>query len=344
MCTGIRLKAQNGSIVYGRSMEWGAFDLNSNVCVIPKDYAFKGTTPEGTNGKEWKSEYGVLALDFLGTDWLADGLNEAGLAVGMFYHPDFADYPEYNAAMASNTIAAMDIAGFLLTQFASIGEVKNALAGLQVAGVTQELLGTPDPAHWMVTDKTGASITIEYIDGKVSIFDNPLGVITNAPTYDWHMTNLRNYVNLSPVALPTRKVEDIDFAPLGAGSGMIGLPGDNTPPSRFVRAVAMTQTTRPMPNSDEAVYEALRILDNFNLPLGGAEGSDHEGNTANMRSSTIWTTVWNMEKQDLYFHTQHNRRVRLVSLKEMNFEGNEIKRITLDREKSQDIEDLSGQF
>ena len=90
----------------------------------------------------------------------------------------------------------------------------------------------------MVTEPSGQAIVIEFAKEEVQIFDATLGCITNSPTYDWHLTNLRNYVNLSPVALPSRKIEDLDFSPIGAGSGMIGLPGDFTPPSRFVRAVA----------------------------------------------------------------------------------------------------------
>ncbi len=325
-------------------MEWGAFDLNSNVTTIPKGKAFQGTTPEGTNGKKWTTKYNVVALDFLSTDWLADGINETGLAVGMFYHPGFAEYPAYDPARASDTIAAVDFLGYVLTQCATLQEVIESLDNLQVISVGEEVLGTPDPAHWMITEASGDSIVIEYAERRLRVFENPLGVITNAPTYDWHMTNLRNYINLSPVALPSRHVKDLDFAPLGAGSGMIGLPGDNTPPSRFVRAVAMTQTTRDMPNSQEAMYEALRILDNFNLPLGGAEGSDQAGDHSNMRSSTIWTTVWNLETKELYYHTQHNRRVRMVSLNNLDFTGSEIRRVTLDRKKQQDVEDMSAFF
>ena len=340
-CTGIRLNAADGATVYGRTMEWGAFDLNSQVAIIPRGHAFTGVTPDGDNGKKWAAKYGTVALDFLGYDWFADGLNEAGLAVGMFYHPGFAQYPDYDPAQAGNTIAAVDLVGYLLTQFATIDEVMAGMEGVQIVGVTAATIGTPDPAHWMVTEASGRAIVIEYDDGEVRFFDNPLGVITNAPNYDWHMVNLRNYVNLSAVALPSRRINDLDFGPLGAGSGMIGLPGDNTPPSRFVRAVAMTQTTRPMPNASEAVYESLRILDNFNLPLGAAEGSDQEGDTSDLRSSTIWTTVWDLSNEVLYFHTQHNRRVRMVSLQGMDFATPGIRRIPLDREKLQDIEDLT---
>ncbi len=340
-CTGIRLIAADGSTVYGRTMEWGAFDLNSRVAIVPRGHAFAGLTPEGSRGRRWSAKHGVVALDMMEHDWFADGLNEAGLAVGLFYHPGFAEYPAYDPTAAEKTIGAVDLVGYLLTQFATIDEVKAGMADLKVVGVTEALNGTPDPAHWMVTERSGRSVVIEFVGGAVRFFDNPLGVITNSPSYDWHMTNLRTYLNLSAVALPTRRIEEMDFAPLGAGSGMIGLPGDNTPPSRFVRAVAWTQTARPTSDSDETVYEVLRILDNFNLPLGGAEGAEVSGDTQGMRSSTIWTTAWDLDQAVLYFHTQHNRRLRKVSLDRLEFSGEGISRIPLDREKTQDVEDLT---
>jgi choloylglycine hydrolase len=134
----------------------------------------------------------------------------------------------------------------------------------------------------------------------------------------------------------------MDFAPLGGGSGMIGLPGDFTPPSRFVRSVAWSQTARPVESSAEAIYELFRILDNFNVPLGAAEGSDGgETNLKGMRSSTIWTTAWDLSEKVLYFHTQHNRRVRQVTLNNIDFTAKKIEHIVLDDEKEQDVRDIT---
>ena len=341
-CTGIRLIAEDGSTVYGRSMEWGTFDLHSRVAIIPSGYSFRGLTPDGYNGKEWKANYGVVGLDMLEKDVLADVMNDKGLSVGLFYHPGFAEYMEYDRDQAGNTITAVDVVSYILTQFASIDEVKQGMQEVRLVAVVEEALGIPVHAHWMVTEASGKSIVIEYLNGQLRIFDNPLGVITNAPAYDWHMTNLRNYLNLSAVALPTKDIESMDFAPIGAGSGMIGLPGDFTPPSRFVRAVAWTQTARPIPNSGEAIYEIFRILDNFNLPLGAAEGSDSEGvDLTGMRSSTIWTTAWDLSGKTLYFHTQHNRRVRRVDVNRIDFSGTKIRHIQLDENKEQDTKDLT---
>ncbi|WP_170325952.1 linear amide C-N hydrolase [Ruegeria arenilitoris] len=341
-CTGIQLNAQDGSSVYGRTMEWGAFDLHSRVAIIPRNFEFTGKTPEGQNGKVWRTKYGVVALDMLGQDYLADGMNEAGLAGGLFYHPGFADYAEYDPDAAADTITAVDVLGYALTQFSSLEELREGLQNVRVVPVVEEAIGIPVAAHWIFNDRQGNSMVVEAHEGELRFFDAPLGVITNAPNYDWHTTNLRNYLNLSAVALPDKRLENTDFTPLGAGSGMIGLPGDHTPPSRFIRAVAWSQTARPTSNSDETVYELFRILDNFNLPLGSAEGSDlPTDEIEQMRSATIWTTVWDQQNMTLYFHTQHNRRVRMLGLEGLDFSSDTIRHLPLDLSKSQDVEDLA---
>lgn len=342
-CTGIRLRATDKGVVYGRTMEWGKFDLHSRVAIIPRGYSFTGLTPDGENGKRWKAKYGVVGLDMIGKDYIADGMNEKGLAVGLFYHRGFASYPSYEKDKADNSITALDVTNFILTQFATLDEVRQGMSKVRVVPVVEEAIGIPVYAHWMVTSPEGESIVIEFINGEMKIFENPLGVVTNAPTFDWHMTNLRNYLNLSAVALPDKKIDDLNFAPLGGGSGMIGLPGDFTPPSRFVRAVAWTQTARPTGTSAETVYEVFRILDNFNLPLRAAESSDGPISTEGMRSSTIWTTAWDLSERILYYHTQHNRRVRALDLKELNFSklGNDILHLSLDNNKKQDFKDIT---
>ena len=342
-CTGIRLIATDNGVVYGRTMEWGKFDLQSRVTIIPRGYSFTGLTPDGENGKKWNAKYGVVGLDMLGQNYIADGMNEKGLAAGLFYHVGFACYPSYEKDKANITITALNVTSYILSLFSSIEEVREGMTKVRVVPVVQEEIGIPVYAHWMVTDSEGNSIVIEFANGEMKIFDNPLGVITNGPTYDWHMTNLRNYINLSAAAYPDKKIDGLDFAPMGAGSGMLGLPGDNTPPSRFVRAVAWTGTARPTPTSNETMYEVFRILDNFNLPLGAAEGSDNSSNLKGMRSSTIWTTAWDLSEHVLYYHTQNNRRMRALYLDEIDFTniGNDLLHLPLDTVKEQDVEDIT---
>lgn len=268
-------------------------------------------------------------------------MNETGLAIGLFYHPDFAEYQVYDANERDASIGPLDVGNYVLSQFATVSEVRKGMAEINVVPVVEPALGFTPPVHFIVTDASGAAIVMEFLEGELTILDAPLGVLTNAPTYDWHMTNLRNYVNLSPVAIPTKAIDELEFSPLGAGTGMIGLPGDFTPPSRFVRAVAYSATARPTKTGDETIYELFRILDNFNVPLGAAEGSDVGEGSEGMRSSTIWTTAMDTRNLKFYYHTQHNRRVRMVDLNIIDFSSfNDPVFLPLDREKRQDIESL----
>ncbi len=340
-CTGITLKAQDGAVIYGRTMEWGSFDLQSRVVIVPRGSQITGQTPDQKPGKTWSTTYGVVGLDAVGKDIIADGINEKGLTVGEFYHPGTAEYPAYDPASAAESMSPLDLGLYLLSQCATVDEVRAALPKTRVAPVAEAAIGIVPPMHYLVTEPSGKAIVIEFLKGELTIFDAPLGVITNSPSYDWHMTNLRNYVNLSAVSIPDQKIGDLDFKPLGGGSGMIGLPGDNTPPSRFVRAVAATQTARSTPTGDETIYELFRILDNFNLPLGAAEG-EGEAKLAGMRSSTIWTTGYDTKNLVMYYHTQNDRRVRMLDLKRIDFtKGRPVVRLPLDRQKSQDIEDMT---
>ena len=327
--------------MYGRTMEWGSFDLNSQVVVYPRGYSFTAHTPDKKPGVAWNGRYGFVGLDGLDAEVTLDGMNEKGLAVGGFYHPGFAEYQKYDPAKAGESMGPGDVIAYLLSTCATVDEATAAIATVRVTPVVAPPIGIPPPAHYIVTEPGGKAVVIEYLKGELTIFEAPLGVITNAPTYDWHEINLRNYLNLSAVSLPSKKIEEMNFAPLGGGSGMIGLPGDFTPPSRFVRAVAFTQTARPTADGPETVYEAFRILDNFNVPLGAAEG-EGEATTKGMRSSTIWTTAWDTKNKVLYYHTQNNRRVRKVDLSTIDFDPARAKaRFPLDRVKTQDIEDVT---
>ena len=342
-CTGITLKAADGAVVYGRTMEWGSFDLHSRVVAVPRGHKYASHTPTGKPGFFWQAKYGTVGLDAVGKDVIVDGMNEKGLTVGLFYHPGYAEYQTFSPADAAKSMAPTDLGQFLLTTCATVSEVRTALAGVHVVAVIEPALGITPPLHLLVTESSGKAIVVEFTKGQLKIYDAPLGVITNSPNYDWHETNLRNYINLSPVGIPDKAIGELNFKPLGGGSGMIGLPGDFTPPSRFVRAVAFSKTARPTKTGDETIYELFRILDNFNVPLGASEGIESE-KTSGMRSSTLWTSGYDTKNLIMYYHTQNNRRVRRVDLKKIDFTaGDELMRQPMDKEKSQDYLDVSFQ-
>lgn len=341
-CTAITRKAKDGAVLSGRTMEWGTFDLHGRIVVIPRGHTFTGQTPDKKPGLKWQAKYGVVGIDMLEKEILSDGMNEKGLVAGLLYHPGFAAYRPYDPVKAHESMAPTDVMQYLLTTCATLADVRAALEKIRVVPVVEPVLGFPPPVHFIVTEPSGAQIVIEFLRGETTVTDAPLGVLTNAPTYDWHLTNLRNYINLSPVSLPGKDIGSLDFRPLGAGSGMIGLPGDFTPPSRFIRAVAFTATARPTEDGTETTYEMFRILDNFNVPLGAGEGAGPADPKlqGKMRSSTLWTVVSDTKNKVIYYHTQHNRRVRKVNAGAIDFgtlKGG-ITAMPLDQEKAQDIE------
>lgn len=344
-CTGITLKGEDGTVVRSRTVEWGPFDVLSRLDIVPRGHLFSAEKmPDGKSGKNWKGKHGFVAISILGKNAYVDGINETGLSAGIFYLPGFSDYPDYDPKQATNTMAPTDLLGYILSQNRSIDEVRKAVKTVHVAPIIEKALGFPAPIHVVITEPSGETIVIEFINKKLIIFEAPLGVITNAPTYDWHMTNLRNYINLSAVSIPSKKAADIDFAPLGAGSGMIGLPGDFTPPSRFVRAVAFSQSARKTSGDYDTVRESFRILDNFNVPADAAEGAEDSLESDDiMYSATQITTAADTRNKVFYYHTQFNRRIRVVDLKKIDFTKIGLKIISqpADKNREEDILDLT---
>ncbi len=176
---------------------------------------------------------------------------------------------------------------WVLGNFATGDEVKKAVEDIVMVATPMPGLGSakgmPADVHFFVQDKTGKSIAIEPRCGVVKVTDAPLGVMTNAPTYDWHMTNLDNYIKLSPKDVDSAKLGPVTLESIGSGTGMLGLPGDFTPPSRFVRAAMFSQAEVPNANAEDAVFAAFHILNQFDIPrgsvvnasVGGRPSRDH---------------------------------------------------------------------
>ena len=311
-CTGIRLKAADGSVVTGRTLEFGFF-VPTDIVAIPRGFAFTSDTPIGP-GMSWTGKYATVGASLQGSAAYIDGINEKGLAVGLFYFPTFAQYTETTKDNQAKSLSVVDFGTWLLTSFASLEEVRSAVASSGVVIAPTLVKGfppEPQPAHFVVYDSTGASIVIEPIDGKLKVFDNPLGVITNSPTFDWHMTNLRNYVALNPRNVPPVTVSGETFRQIGQGSGMLGLPGDFTPPARFVRAAVFSATAIPEKNATRAVFQLFHILNNFDIPVGVAR-EEHDGVVHS--DYTMLTTARDSQALKYYWKTYDDQTIRSVDL------------------------------
>lgn len=342
-CTSIVITTADGSPIYGRTMEWGAFDLQSELVVIPRNTSFVSELGGGKKGMQWKNKYGYVAINAVKKPFVTDGMNETGLTLGVLYFPDFAKYQEYKASQKSHTLNNVDLSAYILGEFKSVKEIKKALPKLRVVYNEDiaKAFGAPAPLHLIVTDNTGASIVIEYIERKLHIYDNTIGVMTNSPSYDWHILNLRNYPQLGAYGGDGKKsIKGVSLKPFGAGSGMLGLPGDVTPVSRFVRAVAFTATMITPKNIQSGINEAARILNNFDIPRGLVrEGANKDVYHLDF---TQWSTIGDIKNRRYYWWTEFNRRMRVVDLKKIDFRGDKIRKIPLDEVRKEDIKDRTN--
>jgi choloylglycine hydrolase len=342
-CTGISLKAADGAVVVSRTVEWALSDaMHDSLVLFPRAHAFIAQTPEGSNGLSWNGRVGFVSLRAYDQDYGPDGLNEVGLYVGMYYFPGFADFAPYDKAQAKRSLSVGDLMRWMLSSFTTVAEVRAALPEVRVVNVDDPRFGGAAlPFHWKIADPSGASVVIEIVDGgQVKVHEAVLGVITNSPEYDWHVTNLRNYLGLQQGPKAPVKVDGVTLAPLGAGSGLLGLPGDFTPPSRFVRAAAFTASVRTLATAEDAIGESFRILDSFNIPLGTlASGSEQ---AKDIPGATQITTAADLKNRVLYFHTMANRQVQKLDLKQIDFAKIPQQVLNSGTSRRQAVRDITG--
>jgi choloylglycine hydrolase len=326
-CTTLLLKAKDGAVVSGRTLEFG-FDMKSDILVVPAGTPMKGSLPNGATGISYTTKYGMVGANVLGYPVIIDGINEKGLFVSDLYFPGYAGYAKATPETASRAMAAYEYGNWLLGNFATVDEVRAHAQDVVLVGTPVDALGGPPPVHFIIRDRSGKSLVIEPLDGKLVVYDDPLGVMTNSPTFDWHLTNLRNYVTLTEQNVPPVRLNGgVTLRPFGQGSGMFGLPGDGTPPARFVRAVAYSQTAVQPATANEAVLQVFHIMNNFDIPLGSVR--DRDGNVVHM-DYTVWTSVADLQNDRWYFRTYDDQAIRMVDLHTaLAAAGNKVRTISM---------------
>jgi choloylglycine hydrolase len=321
MCTAIRVRTTSGEMVIGRTMEF-AQDLGWRLLVVPRGTAFQGTAPDGV-GHAWSARHGFVGVGALGRNSATDGVNDAGLYAGLLYLPGFACYQAHDGVPEEDLVSADELASLVLAGAGSVREAIELVSEVVVWNRIEELLGGVLPIHLVLYDAAGDAAVVEWVGGERRAHDNPFGVCTNAPPFDWHMTNLRNYVNLSATNVDPMDLDGLQLKGLGEGTGLLGLPGDWTPPSRFVRATAISQATLPVEGADAGMLAALHVINAFDIPRGlvrGSSGGDF----------TQWSSVVDLAGGRYALRTYDDPTPRLLALDELELEtGGELRSLPL---------------
>ena len=333
-CTGISLAAKDGSKVVARTIEWGGSLMDSYYVVVPRGHACRSFTPEGADGMEFVSKYGYVGLSVVKEEFVAEGLNEAGLSAGLFYFPGYGEYEKFDESLKNSTLADLQFVSWVHSSFSTVDEAVAAINDVHVVSIVPGA----STVHWRIADSTGRQVVVEIVGGVPRVYENRLGVLTNSPGFEWQITNLNNYVNLYAGAAEPKDFGSIRLSAFGAGSGTIGLPGDVTPPSRFVRAAFYKATAPVYDTGRQTVMQCFHILNNFDIPIGieHRSGSVPDG----MMSATQWTCVSDMTALEIYYRTAVNSNIRCIDLKKINFGKVKYQSSLLDNTSEQPVEEI----
>lgn len=318
-CTGISLQTQNNQPVTARTIEWAAQRLKAMYVVMPRGQKQYSLLPDGTSqGKQFTAEYGYVGIAVEDDAFVMEGINEAGLGAGLFYFPEYGEYMPYKEEDKSICVSDMQFVAWLLSTCATIDEMVALLPTIRVVGIDPRA----STVHWRVTEPSGRQVVVEIVNQEVKVHENPLGVLTNSPEFTWHIINLNNYVNLMAGAVEEREIGVLKLKALSGGTGLYGLPGDMTSPSRFVRAAIFQSTAPRLESAEETVVQAFHLMNNFDIPIG-VQFSNLD-KVPDMPSATQVTIVSDLQNQRLYYRTMYNSTIRCIDLKKMKLGNTEF--------------------
>lgn len=318
-CTDFLLTTTRGEPVSARSMEWAA-GLNSQVIIHPREENNRASIPypesDAPLAMSWKNKFGFAGINANGLDVTVDGLNEKGLSFGLLWLPEYTKYQTVSASQKGAALSITDLGSWVLGNFETVEEVKTALPTLKVWAPEIPSFGGIPTAHAAIHDASGKSIVIEFVNGEQKIYDNPAGVLTNAPTFDWQTINLKNFVGLKPENVAPVKLAEQTLAPSGQGSGFFGIPGDWSPPSRFVRTAAIVKYANKQDTIGGAVNLAQHILNSVDIPQGtirdviaGKTYCDY----------TQWAVIKDLSGRKLYYRSYQDPQLRSIDLASTDF-------------------------
>jgi len=337
-CTDFQVKAEDGTVVIGRSMEFPV-DLHSNVVIVPRGEKFTSVDDKGIKGISWTNKYGFLGVDAYNLkNCYVEGFNEKGLSFDALM---FAG-AKYQPAVPGKFVTISNFGSWIMGNFVTVEEVKEALPKVNVAGINLKEANGNLYMHIAVHDASGKNLVIEFIDGEVKVYDNPLGVMTNRPDFQWQVNNLRNYINLDAHDRKDRMLNGLKLESTGVGSGLLGLPGDWTPPSRFVRIAYSLDAALPVKDASEAINLAEHLLNIVDIPKGAIK--ENPAPLIHMEGYAQWVVIKDLTNLILYYKTYENTAWKKVDLKKFSLEPGAAQKSAALDDKQQKVIDVTGEL
>jgi choloylglycine hydrolase len=318
-CTALMITDKSGKVYSAKTMEYST-NIPSQFTYIPAGTKMVSITPAGKDGLTFNTQYPIIgvASSFIPVAnakqaMVIEAVNNQGLSLST-NELTGSTSPKIADPVDSKTLAVNDLASYLLGNFKTVAEVKQALqsGSVQVWLPKVPFAGNVElPDHYILFDKTGAGIVIEYTDGLQNVYDNPVGVATNGPDFPWHLKNLNNYAFLTNLDKNTGKFNKLNVVAPDSGSALAGLPSIQISAGRFVKAAFYTNYVRKASTPEDAVVTLAHIMNNFDRPYDltidppGFSGDAPAGSKTSSEVS-LYTWMNDKDRNHYYIRTIHS--------------------------------------
>ena len=317
MCTAVTYKTND--FYFGRTLDY-EYSYMEEVTITPRNYQFKFNEKEAIN-----THYAIIGMAYVAEDYplYYEAINEKGLGIAGL---NFVGNAHYNEPIeGKDNIAQFEFIPWILSQCETVKEAKKLIEKINITNTPFNKQLPLAQLHWIIADQN-ESITVESVQEEIKIYKNPVGVLTNNPTFDKQLFALNNYINLSNKTPENKFATDLELNKYSRGMGAIGLPGDLSSQSRFVRASFVKMNSVSAEGENESVSQFFHILNSVDQQRGCCQLEDGK------YEITIYTSCCNASKGIYYYTTYDNHQIIAVDMHKEDLNMNKLIRYPLIKE------------
>ena len=314
MCTAVTYKTND--FYFGRTLDY-EYSYMEEVTITPRNYQFKFNEKEAIN-----THYAIIGMAYVAEDYplYYEAINEKGLGIAGL---NFVGNANYNDPIeGKDNIAQFEFIPWILSQCETVKEAKKLIEKINITNTPFNKQLPLAQLHWIIADQN-ESITVESVQEGIKIYKNPVGVLTNNPPFDQQLFALNNYINLSTKTPENKFAENLELNRYSRGMGAIGLPGDLSSQSRFVRASFVKMNSVSAEGENESVSQFFHILNSVDQQRGCCQLEDGK------YEITIYTSCCNASKGIYYYTTYDNHQITAVDMHKEDLNMNKLIRYPL---------------
>lgn len=308
MCTAVTFQGKDH--YFGRTLDLD-HSYNESITVMPRYFplCFRCLTPV-------KMHLAVIGVATVVDNYplFYDAVNECGLSMAGLNFPGNAVYRPIDPSKAN--VATFEFIPWVLCQCKTIQDAKELLTNLNLTDISFSPKYPATSLHWIISDRN-TSIVVESTHNGLSVYGNQVGVLTNNPEFPYHMRNLVNFANLTPDSPQNRFMDKFPTKPDSLGLGAVGLPGDLSSQSRFIRALFHKSYAIPGDTEEESVAQFFHILDSVSVVNGSVRFD-------NRYHKTVYTSCCNTDKMIYYYKTYNNNQISAVELSKVDLDRDDL--------------------